>query len=275
MKTLLRSFFAWFLFLIVVSIKLKAQIIENADFELWSGNCPYNVAPIGWSNYSTNLGPDKAGLCTGTVLPYSGSAHMNLVWYSSTGLIEGAYQAVPGFLVGMNYELTFQAINNQGLYSFGDPVFCEVYVNGMVNFTTPELYNGGSWTAYSTNFVATNDTMIIGFKVKNGLSGTSGSLGIDAVGFANLTPNTYKFIEQSIVINPCPIQDVMEINISNRNFKQCSLTLFDAIGNLIFEEFIPNINLPLKVNISTLPVGIYVAQINIDGQLHNKKIIKL
>ena len=274
MKRILKLRFTCVLLVLIASLSTHAQIIDNADFEQWTGTCPYNVAPTGWTNFSTSLGPDKAGNCTGSVLPYSGSAHMNLVWYSTTGLLEGASQTIDSFVVGGNYELTFQAINDQGLYSFGDPVFCEVYLNGSVIFTTPELFDGGVWTAYSVGFVASNDTMTIGFKVKNGLSGTSGSLGIDAVGFANLTQNQDLYSKEELILFPCPALDHAQLLIPDMNFKNCSVILLNTLGQQVLQEEIQPDKQSLQFDVSQLMMGTYIAQINIDGTLYLKKLVK-
>jgi hypothetical protein len=272
MKFKYHSLLVLFFLMFVCKRNSHAQTIVNADFEQWNGNCPYNTIPTGWTNFSTSLGPDKAGNCTGSVAPFSGDAHMNLVWYSSTGLIEGATQTISGFTIGTTYDLAFKAINDQGLYSFGAPVFCEVYVNGNVIFTTPELFDGGAWTAYTASFVATNDTMTIGFKVKNGLSGTSGSLGIDAVSFLNLTGNKSNVSNNEIKVFPNPTNDWLHINTNN---ELENVKLF----NSLFEEvYLGSVRLNeelIKLDLSTLPIGVYTLQITIDGQIQYKKVIKL
>ena len=253
----------------------NAQTIVNADFEQWNGNCPYNTIPTGWTNFSTSLGPDKAGNCTGSVAPFSGDAHMNLVWYSSTGLIEGATQTISGFTIGTTYDLAFQAINDQGLYSFGAPVFCEVYVNGNVIFTTPELFDGGAWTAYTASFVATNDTMTIGFKVKNGLSGTSGSLGIDAVSFLNLMGNKASDMNKDITIFPCPMNELMHIKLPDPFKYFCKITLYNNLGENVYAQM-SNVDQPeFVLDVAQLTKGIYFVQCNIDGKVYYKKVIKL
>lgn len=263
-------------FLLVLQLKqLAAQSIQNGDFESWNGNCPYNTVPVGWTNFSTNLGADKAGNCTGSVAPYQGDAHMNLVWYSSTGLIEGVTQSIDSFAIGASYDLGFQAINNQGLYSFGAPVFCEVYVNGNVIFTTPELFDGGPWTAYTASFVATNDTMTIGFKVKNGLSGTSGSLGIDAVSFLNLTPTQPINDLQDAILFPSPIEDYLYITLKEPIQKFCSITLINSLGQMVYHDIQFQQLKQFEIDFSQLAVGSFIVKINIDGIIIHRHLIKI
>ena len=85
--------------LLIVTIQTNiAQVINNPSFELWpTTSCPYNVAPTGWTNYSTSLGPDQAGTCAGTIVSQQGNSHMNLVWYTGSALAEGARQLITGF----------------------------------------------------------------------------------------------------------------------------------------------------------------------------------
>jgi hypothetical protein len=70
---------------------------------------------------------------------------MNLVWWSGTGLLEGAAEAITSLVPGNSYQVSFHAINDQGLYSYGDPAFLEASINGDVLLTTPELFSGQPW----------------------------------------------------------------------------------------------------------------------------------
>lgn len=210
----------------------NGQIIVNGNFELWPSGCPYNIAPNNWTNFSTSLGPDQAGSCAGTVISYQGSSHMNLVWYSSNGLFEGANQAITGLTIGTIYQMGFYAINDQGLYSFGDPVILDVYLGSSVIFSTPELFSGGAWTAYSLNFTATSTSETIGFKVKAGISGTSGSVGVDAVTINNPTSVKTMVQDNEIKIYPNPFYSSTTLQ-TDKPLKNASLTVYNSFGQTV------------------------------------------
>lgn len=166
---------------LLLAATLHAQTINEPGFENWGVGCPVNTAPNGWTNFSTNLGPDQAGTCAGTVVSYEGSSHMNLVWYSVNGLEEGAAQVITGLVPGSLYEVSFYAIHDQGLYAANDPTKLEGYINGAVMLTTPDLVSGDPWAFFSFAFPADSTAAELGFQVVAGSSGTTGCVGVDAV----------------------------------------------------------------------------------------------
>jgi hypothetical protein len=235
--------------------KSEAQLISNGNFEFWPSGCPYNISPNSWTNFSTQLGPDQAGNCAGTVLSVQGNSHMNLVWHSAIGLIEGAKQIVQGLIIGRTYHLNFYAINDQGLYSYGDPAFLEIYLDSTVIFTTPELVSGGSWTSYSIQFTANSNSKTIGFKIKPGSTGTSGSVGIDSVTLFN--PNSSNNLVNDHIINiyPNPFHSTATIQ-SAVHLNQASIVMYHAVGQQVNQwDHISGQN--ISISRENLPQGLY------------------
>ena len=220
--------------LFTMCTSVQGQVIVNGDFELWPAGCPYNVAPNGWTNFSTSLGPDQAGTCAGSVVSHQGNSHMNLVWYSSNGLKEGATQMISGLTIGAVCEIEFYAINDQGLYSFGDPAILDFYVDSTVVFTTPELFSGGAWTAYTVSFTPTATSQKIGFRVKYGTSGTSGCVGIDAVSVLNPTGTEDISGERELRVYPNPFSTSATVQ-TDKTLNNAMLTLYDAFGRQVLQ----------------------------------------
>ena len=272
-KIILRKMLITFT-VILISATCSGQTIKNGSFESWPSGCPYNVVPDNWTNFSTSLGPDQAGTCAGTVTSYQGSSHMNLVWYSTNGLYEGAIQTLTGLTSGTSYQINFYAINDQGLYSYGDPVILDVYLNNSVIFSTPELTSGGNWTKYSVNFTATATSHNFGFKVQAGSTGTSGSVGIDAVVFDGTEGTNTILNESEYNIYPNPFNNEFIVDIQKQNFKDATFIIQNTLGQTVFVKQ----NLYPKdkktINMKELPSGIYFINFTIDGKRAIKKLIK-
>ena len=210
---------------LLLTVTSQGQTLTNGDFESWPSGCPYNVAPDGWTNFSTSLGPDQAGSCAGTVTSYHGTSHMNLVWYSGSGLIEGAVQTITGLTPGASCEVNFYAINDQGLYSYGDPVILDVYLDNGLFYSTPELLSGGNWTSYTILFTASATHQTLGFKVRDGSTGTSGSVGVDYVTL-NGTLNTNDLSQANdFNIYPNPFQNEVIVTIQKPTYSEYKMLL--------------------------------------------------
>ncbi len=261
----------WVIFFFVISIKTGyGQTISNGSFEFWSSNCPYNVAPTSWTNFSTSLGPDKAGTCVGNVTSMQGNSHMNLVWVN-TGLREGAKQNIPGLTPGQNYDVTFYAINDQGLWSTQGSVILDFYHNGNILFSTPELLSGGAWTLYNVSFTAQSIEDTIGFRITPGSVGTSGSVGVDSVTFINLaTPNKEIPVDQ-FSIYPNSMSSVTTITFANEQ-KNTMVKITDLLGKEI--KSILFSGKQLEIEKGEMKAGIYFVQV-IDERknIMNKQIV--
>lgn len=253
-----------------VAQEMMAQPVMNGNFETWSGNCPVNTVPIGWTNYSTSFGPDRAGACAGTVASLQGTSHMNLVWYSGFNLYEGAVQKMSGLGIGAQYRVDFYAVHDQDLYSFGDPAILDFYVDTTVVFSTPELTSGGTWAPYSVTFTATDTAQNIGFRVRAGSSGSSGCVGIDSVTFHGLTPVKEKQPGQTFRIFPNPAEDDFYFATHEPG------TVLHSIKNICgLEMWKPDVPQPDgHFNIRALPPGLYLLEVSEGDRKSFVKLVK-
>lgn len=247
----------------------SAQTIVNGGFETWPAGCPVNTPPNGWANFSTSLGPDQAGGCAGTVASFEGSSHMNLVWYSVNGLLEGAAQAITGLVINNTYEVSFHAIHDQGLYAATDPTVLEASINGTVLLTTPDLVSGDPWALYSFQFTATAATHVLAFRVAAGSSGTTGCVGVDAVTISASTgvaPSPEDAII-TVVVDPASralvIRSAMSVN---------EVEVLDALGRTVAGG--PSHRDRRTVDLATQRPGVYLYRVAlIDGRIATGRVI--
>jgi hypothetical protein len=173
------------------------QTLLNGDMETWPSDCIVNTAPTSWVNFTAGtpgLGPDDAGVCAGTTPAFDGDSYSNLVW--STSFWEGMSFTFTDLTPGVSYDLSFQGRNSNGTWASTGSIYIDVYHNGVVIFTTAELFAPDTWNLYTVNFTAISATDVIAFQVVNGSSGTSGSAGIDAVAItSSCSPTTSSFNE--------------------------------------------------------------------------------
>jgi len=273
-NTLMKRLITFLAVLITASTSI-GQTLINGDFESWPSGCPYNVAPDGWTNFSTSLGPDQAGSCAGTVTSHQGSSHMNLVWYSVNGLNEGAIQTITGLTAGASYEINFYAINDQGLYSYGDPAFLDVYLDNAVIYSTPELISGGNWTSYTVLFIASATTHSIGFKVRDGSTGTSGSVGVDAVSINGSQSSNNLLLENKFEIYPNPFNNELTVTIPEQTFSDASISIHNTLGQTVFDKQYFKNESKKTIDMKMLPGGIYFIDLMVDGKISIRKIVKI
>lgn len=236
------------------ALPVQAQTIVQGGFEAWPANCPVNGPPNGWANFSTNLGPDQAGSCAGTVVPFEGSSHMNLVWYSVNGLLEGAAQAVTGLVVGNTYEITFHAIHNQGLYADNDPTRLEASINGAVMLTTPDLISGDPWAQYTFQFTATSSTHVLGFRVAAGSIGTTGCVGVDAVSISSTTGIAPVASAQGSTVGAWYDGAQSALWVRDPQFTNAPYDLLDGSGRVVRSGVLGH----QRIDVDGLPQGLYV-----------------
>lgn len=180
---------------------LYAQVAVNNNFENWPTSCAINQPPTGWTTFTTwtTTDPDEAG-CNGQVVPFSGNAHMNLVWSTGSNVFsEGAEQLISGFSPGTQYSITFWAIHNQGLWASTGKSVCDVYIDSVLVYTTPEMTNGGAWALNTVTFTATATSHLLGFRTEKGPTATlsSGSVGIDSLLISSSCAPTFDTISPS------------------------------------------------------------------------------
>lgn len=249
---------------------INAQTILNSGFENWTGNCPVNIAPDDWTNFSTSLGPDEAGACAGAVSSYEGSSHMNLVWSSPSDLLEGASQQVTGLNIGETYIVTFYAVNNRGLYAFDEPANLDFYINSSVVFSTPELISGDPWAQYTVTFVATSTTDTIGFQVMNGSTGTAGSAGVDAVSVTSTVGVNELNAADQFSIYPNPATGTLYLKWPVISSASIKIEILDLSGSLVSEGSVNDDT----IDILKLRSGIYFLRIQTDEGVQQLKFVK-
>ena len=257
------------LFLSNIFINAQAQFVTNGDFENWPTGCPFNTPPDNWLNFSSSLGPDQAGTCAGTVTSYSGDSHMNLVW-ANNGLREGAEQVLATLVSGNTYRLSFYAINNQGLYADPGSVILDVYVEGFLVYSTPELSNGGSWTEYTYNFTPTSTS--IGFKVEQGLSGTSGSVGIDLVTVTDLTSIEEETSGLQVELYPNPAQDELFLSLP-AGTRNTTVEIIDTWGKKVLHTSPGIRGQQATLDVADLASGVYLVRIQVENEWVTHRIL--
>ncbi len=259
---------------LLISVSIWAQPVTNSGFESWPSGCPFNVAPDGWINFSqpVGLGPDQAGSCNGPVVSYQDTSHMNLVW-SNTGIREGCKQAISNLVPGTVFQVTFFATHDQGLWADTGSVILNFYHNSTVIYSTPELFPGGPWYSYSATFTAIATTDTIGFQVAPGLTGTSGSVGVDAVSFTIPEGVNNLLNENEINIYPNPFESMVTVTAQEK--QAVSLSVQNVLGQTVFMQSALNPSGAQSIELSAIPQGIYFFSFVIDGEHLTKKIIKL
>jgi len=255
--------------LIFCSFNVNGQLINNGDFENWPPGCPYNTPPINWDNWSTDLGPDQAGTCAGSVISQSGNSHLNLVWHVTPGLYEGISQQVTGFTIGQSYQLSFYARENDGLYANISPSVLDVYLDNTRIMSTPELTIASIWTNYTVNFTAFANIHTIRFRVNDGSTGTAGAAGVDNVTLTQLTAVYNSLDERLYEIYPNPVMDELKINLYTN--EAADLTIFNMVGEMIYENTVVD---NTTVSMSHMRRGIYFVELIINNERVVRKVLK-
>lgn len=260
--------------LLLGQINAKGQILySNGTFEGWPSGCPYNTAPNNWQNYSTNLGPDQAGTCAGTLVSHGGSSHMNLVWINS-GTQEGASQVVAGLTPGTQYRISFWGTNGKGLYSAGGDCIIDLHINSQAVFSTGNLVSGNPWTEYTYEYTATAATATIGFRVKAGNNSGpgSGSAAVDDFSVTNAVAIEDE-LAAILAVYPNPVQDQLLISIGDMPFESGICAVTNLVGQTMIEAPVNFQQGIAALDLQTLDRGIYFVQLTLGDQLLVRKIV--
>jgi hypothetical protein len=254
----------------------QAQLIVNGDMELWTGNCPLNTPPDGWTNYSTQLiGPDQAGTCAGTVTSHSGSSHMNLCWIF-TGTQEGAIQTLNNLPMGITCHVEFWAINNNGLYA--DPGDCrvEVHRNSTPIYSTQNLVAGGAWTYHTVDFVVNSPIEPIGIRVVAGTAGTSGSAGVDDFSVTQLV-NVGEPGKNVLKVYPVPTTDALFIDLGDglvQNLGDVPFVVRNVVGQTLEKGQVSFAGGKARLDLEHLQAGVYFLDLLVEGEQVVRKFVK-
>ncbi len=82
---------------------------------------------------------------------------------------------------------------------------------------------------------------------------------------------------EKITISPNPTENSFEIafnNVSNNIFSSLEMKILTITGKTVFQNKIENVSDKIKIDISTLPVGMYLVQWNNGKEIGMRKIIK-
>lgn len=274
-KTSLLKSGLFLLALVCCSGLLRAQFITNGDFESWTGNCPLNVAPNSWTNYSTpGAAPDQAGTCAGTVTAHGGASYMNIGWIN-TGLMEGAVQTISGLTLGRTYRITFWGINSQGLYATPGDCMIQLHQNSISVFSTPNLVSGGAWTMYTYDFVGTSPSEVVGVRVVPGTSGTSGSAGVDDFQVTELV-DVRDAMMHPITVWPSPTTDALYIDQGDyytSDLQGVAYTVTNIVGQTMQESALNFANGKARLDLQGYRPGIYTLSMMVEGQKEVRKFM--
>ena len=76
----------------------------------------------------------------------------------------------------------------------------------------------------------------------------------------------------NINIFPNPAQNNITIDVRDLHCTICDLLIYDVVGNLVFGKQLYNRN--TKIDISSLPDGVYIAEVKTDKGIEVKKFVK-
>ncbi|MGD0711307.1 MAG: T9SS type A sorting domain-containing protein [Bacteroidales bacterium] len=165
--------------------------------------------------------------------------------------------------------LTFNDLDINTLATKGDTIFAGTY--GGVFFS---LNKGSKWidwnptlTDSASVFTSTifKDTIFVG--TGGGIWKRALSQMIDHTGIEEINN-----VDNNIVVYPNPANNYLTIDWGNSPSTNCDLQVFDIIGNNVLDKH--SINKKTKIDISALPVGIYVVQLKTEKGLEIQKFVK-
>ena len=193
---------------------------------------------------------------------------MNLVYTGSAE--EGAEYTLSGLTIGVEYTITFHARNSDGIYASSGSGSIDVFHQGSVIYTTPELISPGSWAEYTANFTAATSTDNIAFRIVPG-TGSSGSLGIDAVSISGGSSADVEDNDMILSIYPNPAKEVL--NVEFNGVETAEIYIYDLQGIKIKEVHGLNSQSSNAVDISEIPSGIYLVRLVSNLEITEKKIL--
>lgn len=91
--------------------------------------------------------------------------------------------------------------------------------------------------------------------------------------YTNIILGKQEQSSNSYKIYPNPFKDYIIIENGNLNVDITTIDIYDIQGNIVYSE--KTTNTIHRIVLNNLPVGIYYVRLNKDGNIHQKKIIKL
>ena len=172
-----------------------AQNFQNPSLESWADPsvCEFNTVPDDWLSYSTEgIDVDEGNLavCPSTIPPIAADGEAYCRAYAESAMAgEGVFQNVSDFIIGNEYEISFDFAGSNVLPGDND-VSWHIFIEDIDVGQTPVISSAESnWANHTHSFTASNTTHKIGFRAfTNGGSG-SGSAAIDNFHIEDITPD--------------------------------------------------------------------------------------
>lgn len=159
------------------------------------------------------------------------------------------------------------------------------------NATSYDIYRNGNLYAsdvtvtqfLNTYLIIAGNTYTYSIVAKNtsgSITNSNGTLSVTAIncssGSKMEVTEHKKSVKNEISIYPNPTEDFFYLNIDDALDKKLDITIFNLKGQIVYakKEFSTEETFHQNINIKSLPSGIYLVKIIIDGNEYNKKIIK-
>jgi gliding motility-associated-like protein len=148
--------------------------------------------PDGWLSFSNggqNLDECDFSICASTIPAQASEGNSYGRAYAATLTTgEGLAQEVQGFIVGDEYEVSFDFAGSNLLPGSDNcrwHLFLDnVEVDATIVFSAAEA----QWTTHTFTFIANSTSHVLGFRAFNATQGSGGSAGIDNFVITNITP---------------------------------------------------------------------------------------
>lgn len=176
-----------------------------------------------------------------------------------------------GITVSVNSSYTFLVNGNRNLVANFSPLN-QYYITTMVNPVNAGYTTGSG--VYNLNQAAVVTAIpFTGWKFDNWTENTN-IVSTDSVYsfivlnnrtlVANFSPlisvNENSF--SSDIIFPNPVKDLLNISLNNYHNKEINIKLYNSLGELVINKLIQNNTNEIKLDIGTLPKGVYFIEIN-------------
>ncbi len=254
-----------------------AQSFVNGSLEAWgvAQTCEINTAPDGWLGFSNGCSEvDEAQfpLCPSTIPPNASNGNIYARACCGINQGEGISQTVSNMIPGLTYTISFDYAGSN-LYGGGDSANWNVFIDTVNSFHTPTFSSAKStWSTYSFNFVATDTSHTFGFRAySQPPMFTGASAGIDNIqmtmpgGETGVSTQTYK---NEIQVYPTLMDKNLMVKMKSND--AMDLILYDLNSKQWKKEKISGSTF---LNVETLPSGVYVCVMRINGNVVFKQTV--
>ena len=261
---------------IIIFASLYAQVIPNADMELWD-NLSGNEEPTGWSTtnpYANNSVIKSTDSHSGTyaaLLETKLVIIINVPGIMGTGNLDlTAFTVAGGFPISTAYAqlsgyYKYEPVGADSFWVFGLFTKWNSGNNSRDTLAIANFFGGAasSYTLFQTDFFyltpgTPDSALIIVSSTKNPLGGPEGSkLFIDDFNFSG-SVGIDETVEQPVNAYPSPANDKFIIRLSNISEAK-QIIISDVLGNKV--ATIPVQSFVVNVNTSMFSDGMYLYQV--------------